>query len=134
MTDKANTQMETKERLGKIGPRPYWVFRLSILIRAVHQVGAAVFLTSYLLGEIPAVPMPYISLVMLSGVVLLFTEWLRHRQIYREISGLSTAIKLLLIGLAFHGFLPETPLVLAGFLLASISSHAPKQYRHRLLF
>lgn len=134
MTDKREPRMETKERLGRIGPRPFWVFKLSILIRAVHQVGAAVFLTSYLLSDSPAVPLLYLLLATLSGVALFFTEWLRHRQIYREISGVSTLTKLLLVGLAFHGLLPGTPAVLAGFLLASISSHAPKQYRHRLLF
>lgn len=134
MTDKGNPKMETKERLGRIGPRPFWVFMLSILIRAAHQVGAAVFLTLYLLDDFPAVPSSYLLLVLLSGVALFFTEWLRHRQIYREISGVSTLTKLLLIGLAFHGLLPGTPAVLVGFLLASISAHAPKQYRHRLLF
>ena len=33
-----------KNTMGRIGDRPYWVLNLSILIRAVHQVGASVFL------------------------------------------------------------------------------------------
>ena len=122
------------QRLGKIGPRPLWVLKLSILIRAIHQIGAAVFLTAYLLNDIPEVPQAYLLLALMTGVALLFTEWLRHREIYRELSGLGTFIKLLLLGIAFHGFLPQTAAVVAAFVLASICSHAPKQYRHRVLF
>lgn len=133
-TDKHPPQVAKKEQLGRIGQRPWWVFQLSIIIRAGHQIGAAIFLAAYLLTDVLVVPMAYLLLVMLSGIALYFTEWLRHRQIHREIAGVSTFIKIILVGLAFHGFLPGAPAVLLGFLLASISSHAPKQYRHRLLF
>ncbi len=122
------------QRLGRIGPRPLWVLKLSILIRAIHQVGAAVFLTAYLLEDIPAVPPVYLLLAFISGAALLFTEWLRHREIYRELSGMATFVKLLLLGIAFHGFLPQTATIVCAFLLASVASHAPKQYRHRVLF
>jgi hypothetical protein len=140
-TSKDDHMSENKEplrhethRLGRIGQRPMWVLALSICIRAIHQVGAAVFLVAYLLDDIPAVPPVYLSLALISGVALLFTEWLRHREIYRELSGLGTFIKLILLGIAFHGLLPQTATVICAFLLASICSHAPKQYRHRLLF
>lgn len=120
--------------MGKIGPRPLWVLKLSILIRAIHQIGAAVFLVAYLLDTVPVVPPFYFLLTILSGGALMFTEWLRHREIYRELTGLSTFIKLILIGAAFHNILPQTATVVAAFLLASICSHAPKQYRHRVFF
>ncbi|MBW1637445.1 MAG: hypothetical protein JRJ68_14380 [Deltaproteobacteria bacterium] len=121
-------------RLGRTGHRPFWVLKLSIFIRAVHQVGAAVFLTSFLLGDPGPPPLPYILLATLSGVALLLVEAMRHRQLYRELSGLTTLIKLILIGAAYHGYLPGTITILCAFMLASISSHAPKLYRHRLLF
>lgn len=120
--------------MGRIGERPYWVLNLSILIRAVHQVGAAVFLAAYLVDELTAPPDLFLSLVMTSGVALVFAEWLRHRQLFRELSGVITVIKLLLIGMAYHGFLPVTPTMLLAFLIASIGAHAPKLIRHRLLF
>lgn len=126
---------EYKEsRLGRIGYRPFWVLKLSILLRAIHQIGAAVFLASFLLDEIVAPPPLYLSLAMVSGVALLFAEWMRHREIYRELSGLSTFVKLILLGLAYHGIFPQTPTIIIAFFLASIASHAPKLYRHRLLF
>ncbi len=121
-------------QLGRTGHRPFWVLKLSIGIRAVHQVGAAVFLAAFLLDEIDGVPLAYVVLAIISGVVLLLVEAIRHRQIYRELSGLTTFIKLILIGAAYHGYLPETMTILAAFMLASIGSHAPKLYRHRLLY
>lgn len=134
MEDNKEKIIITPERLGKIGERPLWVLKLSILLRAVHQIGAAVFLATFLLEELQATPTFYLLLVSISGVALLGAEWMRHRQIYRELSGLSTLIKLILLGLAFHQILPQTVTVVAAFFLASISAHAPKLYRHRLLF
>ena len=121
-------------KMGRIGNRPYWILNFSILIRAVHQVGAAVFLTTYLLNEIVHPPSFYLVIVFASGVVLFLAEWMRHRQIFRELSGVFIIVKLLLIGAAYHGFLSAPVAVLLAFVLASIGAHAPKLVRHRLLF
>lgn len=120
--------------MGRIGNRPFWVLNVSILIRAVHQVGAAVFLASFLLNEPTSPPPFYVGLAALSGIALLLTEAMRHRQIYRELSGLTVFLKLLLMGAAYHGFLPTTAGMLIAFLVASVGSHAPKIIRHRLLY
>ncbi|MGB3212297.1 MAG: hypothetical protein WBB19_16465 [Desulforhopalus sp.] len=122
------------KKMGRIGHRPFWVLNLSILIRAVHQVGAAVFLTTYLLDEIVHPPSFYLVIVFSSGVALFFAEWMRHRQICRELSGVTTAVKLLLLGAAYHDFVSAPAAVLLAFVLASIGAHAPKMVRHRLLF
>jgi hypothetical protein len=119
--------------MGRIGTRPFWVLNFSIVIRALHQIGAAVFLTSFLLQDNIIVPKLYLYLVFLSGFILVFTEWLRHRQLLREVSGLATAVKLLLLGAAYHHFLPMTATVVLTFFLASICSHAPKSIRHRMI-
>ncbi len=120
--------------MGRIGNRPYWVLNLSLFIRAVHQVGAALFLASFLLDEVEHLPSLYLVIVFVSGAALFFTEWMRHRQICRELSGVSTLVKLLLLGLAYHGFLPPSITVLLAFVLASVSAHTTKQVRHRLLY
>jgi len=135
--DMADSQRKTHKPgspMGKIGNRPYWVLTLSIVIRAIHQIGAAVFLAAFLLPEVLEVPSLYLMLATGSGVVLLATEGMRHRQIFREISGAGTFIKLILLGAAYHGLLPVVPTVLLVFFLSSICSHAPKAVRHRLLF
>lgn len=119
-------------KMGRIGNRPYWVLNFSILVRAGHQVGAAVFLTAFLLDI--QFPSFYLIIVFGSGIALFLAEWMRHRQICRELSGVSTFIKLLLIGAAYHGFLSASIAVLLAFVLASVGAHAPKMVRHRLLF
>lgn len=127
-------KLSEKDNMGRIGNRPYWVLNLSILIRAVHQVGAAVFLASFLLSETGSPPPFYIGLAALSGIALLLTEGMRHRQIYRELSGLTVFLKLIIMGAAYHGFLPTTSGILVAFVIASVGSHAPKMIRHRLLY
>lgn len=134
MTGQKQQFQESSAKLGRIGKRPFWILKLSIILRAVHQVGAAVFLATYLLDIGKTPPQLYIYLTIISGIVLLLAEWMRHRQIYRELSGASTLVKLLLLGAAYHGLFPQTPTILSAFLLASIASHAPKLYRHRLLY
>ena len=122
------------EKTGRIGYRPYWVLNLSIGIRAIHQLGAAIFLASYLLEDIAQVPPLYLWLAMSSGIALTFTEWMRHRQLFRELSGVGLLVKLALLGAAYHGFILPVAGVVTAFLVASITSHAPKYFRHRLIF
>lgn len=120
--------------LGRVGDRPLWALHLSNVTRAVHQVGAAVFLTSFLFPGRFQLPLSFTILVCTSGIVLFGFEGLRHRQIFRELTGMVTLIKMGLIGLAFHGFGNGALLVLIAYVAASLSSHAPRDIRHRLLF
>lgn len=134
MVERKKTAKYDATKLGKIGYRPFWVLKLSICLRALHQVGAAVFLASFLLEEVNGPPRMYLLLTVISGGALLLAEAMRHRQFYRELSGLTTFTKLILLGLAFHSISPQTITVVIVFLLSSISSHAPKLFRHRLFF
>jgi hypothetical protein len=121
-------------RMGRISYRPFWVLNLSILIRMVHQVGAAVFLAAYLLDVIPGPPVAYVIATLISGGLLVITELWRHRQYFREFAGVITMVKLILLGAAYHGFLPLLGTVLLTFGIAAVGAHAPKTMRHRLLF
>ncbi len=133
MRDENRSTFEQSAEMGRIGDRPYWVLNLSILIRAAHQVGAAVFLAAFLLDTLPGPSTFYVVLASASGGLLLATEWMRHRQIFRETAGVITLVKILLLGAAFHGFVPQWETVLLVFVIASIGAHAPKKVRHRLL-
>jgi hypothetical protein len=134
MREGTGSDREESAKMGRIGYRPAWVVNFSILIRAVHQVGAAVFLAAYLLDAIPGPPVLYVVIALLSGGLLLVAEWLKHRQVYRELAGGITLLKMLLLGAAHHGFLPLQETALLAFVIASVGAHAPKQVRHRLLF
>ena len=125
---------QVPSRLGRVGNRPAWVLYLSFAIRAAHQVGAAVFLSFWLIEGSPALPAGYLRLVYGTGIALVLSEWLRHRQLYRELSGLATGLKLVLLGLGAHGIIAQKHSVLLAFVLAALAAHAPKLVRHRLLF
>jgi hypothetical protein len=120
--------------LGRTEHRPYWVLLCSVAVRAAHQIGAAVFLTSFLFTGMVIPAGNYTWLAVISGFVLLATEGMRHREMYREVSGVATGIKCVLIALAVHGLLPGTPLIITAFILASLAAHAPKNIRHKLLY
>lgn len=121
-------------RMGKTVQRPIWVLYFSITVRAVHQLGAAIFLTAFLFADFYPLAQPFFMVGVVSGIVLLAAEAIRHREIYREVSGLVTVSKCLLLGAAYHGLLPATGTVVVAFIIASIGAHSPKPVRHRLLF
>lgn len=134
MDDRINSKEPDGVRMGKKADRPYWVLMLSIGIRAAHQVGAGVFLTSFLFRESLALPAFYLVLALATGGMLLITEGIRHRQFFRELIGVSTIVKLILLGIAVHGRVWVSFLVVTAFVLASVCSHLPKKIRHRLIF
>jgi hypothetical protein len=109
-------------RMGRIGHRPFWILHLSVLIRAVHQVGAAVYLAAYLLGAGISPTSGYALVAYFSGVLLVFT-W-PDRQLYREI-----ALATLSFSSVPRCILPAVWAVLTAFVLASICAHLPKQLR-----
>jgi len=134
MAGRQPTANSRDSRQGRTANRPYWIWMVSIFIRAAHQVGAGVFLAVFLLPGRTAPPMVYLILVCVTGMLLMATELLRHRQLLREPAGLTTLVKLTIMGMAFHGWLPGSPAILTAFVLAAIFAHAPKHIRHRRLF
>lgn len=128
--------LEKKEnvRLGAAKQRPYGLVLISVVVRALHQIGAAVYLSSFLLDEIAGPPLFYLGLAVVTGLMLMVTEGLRHIQFYREVAGIGTFLKLILLGIAYHGLLPQTATVTAAFMVAAIAAHVPKNIRHRLLY
>ena len=134
MRSESDRHCEHSEKMGKMVRRPLWALNLSLLARAAHQVGAAVFLAAFLLDGIPGPPHFYVFVALVSGGVLLFAEYWRYRQFHRELVGVVTLGKLIIFGAAWHGLLPPRPFVLLAFLLASVGAHLPKTVRHRLLY
>lgn len=134
MRQSIENKKENSANMGRIVDRPRWVLYVSLPIRAIHQIGAGVVLAAYLLGTLPGPPIFYLILAWVSGALLLLTEWMRHRQIFRELAGSITLLKILVIGAAYHGFLPPLETMLLAFFIASLGAHAPKQVRHKLLY
>jgi hypothetical protein len=125
---------KSDNRLGCTAYRPIWGLWLSIGIRAIHQAGAAMVLAAVFLLDGFSVPSLYLYLAGGSGVALYIAESARHRQMHREMSGVLTVMKCVLLGLAFHGFVNPVIGVPVAFLIASVGAHSPRHVRHRLLF
>ena len=135
MVEKSKNCWDTAAgKMGRTGNRPFWVLSLSIVVRTIHLIGAAGVLATFLLGAMTRPTALYSGIAFGSGIVLFFTEWMRHRQVYRELAGVATLVKMLLLGAAYHGLLPMRGTVFVVFFLASVAAHAPKLVRHRLLF
>jgi len=66
--------------------------------------------------------------------LLMAGDWMQHRQLWRELVGVVTLLKILVFGVAYHGFLPQGAAVVLVFLGAAVVAHAPRKIRHRLLF
>lgn len=129
-----NQTISENKKIGHIADRPVWMTYASLIARAFHQIGAAVFLAYYLIAAGTGPPLSYLFLAAISGIILMAVEAVRHRQLLKEVSGLTTVIKCVFIGLAFHQWIPSTVTILLVFFVASIVSHAPKKIRHKLLF
>jgi len=125
---------ENSLQTGRIAYRSEQLRYLSILVRSFHQIAVALYLGAVVFASQSPVLQHVLIAVVSTGLLLLSLEGVRHRQFYRETFGLMTFFKTGLVGLAYHKFIPELPMLLVVFLLASLVSHAPKKFRHRLLF
>ncbi len=121
-------------KMGRIGYRPPWVRHLSLGVRAFHLLGGAVILATFLLPASVGPPLFYLWMTLGSGALLMAGDWMQHRQLARELTGVVTLAKVVVFGAAYHGFLPTREVVVLVFIAATITAHAPKKVRHRLLF
>jgi hypothetical protein len=120
-------------QLGRVGHRPYAAVWFSVLCRAIHQLGAGLLLAALIFTSVGAPPGWVWWLTAVSGVLLVVLEWWRHRELYREVAGVATAVKLLLVVAAIHGLIPQLGGLLAVFMLAAVAAHVPKDIRHRVI-
>lgn len=130
--DKTSKTTKYSVRLGRVGNRPLPRLWLSIVIRALQQLSAGFYLGTVFLQGGNNRQMLFCTVI--SGGFLLVAESLRHRQMYREVTGLMTCIKCVLLGWVAHGLMYSQWLLVAVFFFAAIVGHAPKNIRHRIFF
>jgi hypothetical protein len=126
--------MEDDSRLGRTGDRPLWIRTGSVYVRAVHLLAASAIAGVCLLGVSDADLLAWWIAAAVSGVLLVVAEALRHRELWREVAGWATVLKLVLIAL-----IPALPaaspwLMSAAFIVAVIGAHSPRKWRHRKVF
>ncbi len=106
----------------------------SVFIRAAHLLGASAVAGAYLLAVEDTGVNAWWIVAGVSGVLLLVAELIQHRELYRELAGWSTVLKLVLVGL-----IPALPaaapwLMSTALVVAVLGAHAPRRWRHRRLF
>ena len=129
-----NDTTKDETRLGRTGDRPHWIRSWSVFIRAAHLLAASAVAGAYLLSVEGTGAHGWWIAAGASGVLLLLAEFLQHRELYREVAGWSTVLKLVIIGM-----IPVLPagafwLMSAAFVVAVLGAHAPRRWRHRRLF
>ena len=126
--------MDDQTGLGRVIERPHWIRIGSVFVRAVHLLAASAVAGAYLLSVQEVDAGAWWIVAGGSGIVLLIAEVLWHPELWREVGGWATIVKLVLIGL-----IPVLPtaafwLMAAAFLVAVVGAHAPRRWRHRKLF
>ncbi len=126
--------MDDDPALGRTGARPWWIRTGSVFVRAAHLLAASAVAGVYLLDVPDADAYAWWVAAGVSGVLLLGGEALRHRELYREVGGWATVLKLALIGVipACRGAAPW--LMSAAFVVAVLGAHFPRKWRHRKVF
>lgn len=126
--------MEDDTRLGRVGDRPSWIRTGSVFVRAAHLLAASAVAGAVLLDvEDPVVHTWWIAAAV-SGVVLLVAESMRHVELYRELGGWSTVLKLALVGGIAVVPAAGPGLMAAAVVVAALGAHLPRRWRHRKLF
>lgn len=102
------------------------------LARVVHLAGLALLAAS-LLGA--ADEMPRAAWLMLcSGLFIIALDVWANPAWLREVVGVATLVKLLLVALLFAGEVVRLPLFWAILAFSVLLSHGPGKLRHRRLF
>ena len=126
--------MEEKTGLGRTGDGPRWIRTGSVFVRAAHLLAASAVAGVYLLDVRDTEARGWWIAAGATGILLLAAEVSRHRELYREVAGWATLLKLVLIGL-IPAFPPAAPwLMSTAFVVAVVGAHAPRNWRHRRLF
>ncbi len=123
------TEKPDRSRLAPTSERPYAIYLGSVFVRALHLLAAGTILGAYLLGAGRENLPTFHAIVALTGGMLVVSEWMGHRELYRQLSGISILTKLILLGLL--PIFPDygAPLVVTAFLFSAITSHLPKKLR-----
>lgn len=125
---------EDGSELDKMGDRPSRVRIGSVFVRAVHLLAASAVAGACLLNVEGTGVRTWWFVAAISGVLLLAAEFIQHAELYRELAGWSTILKLVLIGGIVAAPAAAPWLMSAAFVVAVLGAHAPRRWRHRRLF
>lgn len=121
-------------KLGKVGERPFWIRTGSVFVRAAHLLAASAVLGACLWGVEGRGLHAWWLCAGISGVLLVIAEFVKHLELYREVAGWSTLLKLVVLACCFVVPVGAPWLMAGAFVIAVVGAHSPRVWRHRRLF
>lgn len=102
-------------------------------LRALHIFTAGTLLAGYIFDQPLAVLEPWLFGTVISGFLLLATDLHATLAVLCEVRGFAVLAKLVLMVLIPVFWEARVVLLLAALVVGVVSSHMPRQYRHKVL-
>lgn len=112
-------------------PLRRWV---RILLRSLHIITAGILLGGHVFDQPVTVLEPWLWGTVISGVFILITDLHASFAVLLELRGIAVVIKTILLLLIPLFWEERRVLLILALVIGVVSSHMPKQYRHKLLF
>ncbi|MCH8263630.1 MAG: hypothetical protein IIA77_11430 [Proteobacteria bacterium] len=111
-------------------------FRRTIRIsfRTLHILAAGVLLGGHIFNQPIAILEPWLWATVITGIIILLTDLHASLAVVFEVRGLAVLIKVILLLLVPVFWEQRIALLISILAIGAISSHMPKQYRHKILF
>ena len=104
------------------------------LLRTLHILTASILLGGYFFNQ-PAIELePWLWGTVISGILVLMTDMHASLAVLFEVRGIAVVIKTILLMLIGVFWEQRILLLMTALIIGVISSHMPKQYRHKLIF
>ena len=112
-------------------PMRRWV---RILMRTLHIITASILFGGHVFDQPVTELEPWLWGTVLSGMFIMLTDLHASFAVLLEVRGVAVVIKAILLVLVPLFWEERNLLLLTALIIGAVSSHMPKQYRHRLLF
>jgi hypothetical protein len=116
-------------------PRDFPLRRsVRITLRTIHILAASILLGGYVFDQPVAGLEPWLWGTVISGMLILVTDLHASFAVLFEVRGMAVLIKAFLLVLITVFWEERIMLLISALIIGVVSSHMPKQYRHKVLF
>lgn len=106
---------------------------LGVMLRTLHLLGVCGLMGGVLFRGEAVEWLPYLQLTLVSGIALMLTEIWENPGFLYEVRGAVLGLKFALLGIMALAPDLALPILIAVVVVSGVTSHAPKNFRHRLL-
>jgi hypothetical protein len=118
-----------------VTPRDFPLRRsVRTMLRAIHVLTASILLGGYVFNQSVVVLEPWLWGTVISGILILVTDLHASFTVLFEVRGIAVLIKAILLMLIAVFWEERILLLISALVIGVISSHMPKQYRHKVFF